>query len=262
MSKTHTPWKKTYPYEGARGGSARLPNTIARRSRWLPVALAIAGLHAWGDEPRRSEPHRDDAEPLRGSIHLRIDDPSSERRRNLRLDQPGALPLKAHDRFRIEAKLNRPAYLYLFWLGSDGKVAPIHPWPPNCWDRPAQEAKTDRLDLPPKADQAWEIPAGGPGLETLVLLAREDSPLPRDRDAELAKLRTVPAAQPRTVRDTAVWIENGREVVLDPQNRAAPSSKTRQSDDPVLRLRRLLQDKVQPLGDYNQAVLFSNQGGT
>jgi hypothetical protein len=68
-------------------------------------------------------------------------------------------------------------------------------------------------------------------------------------------------AQGRPSLDTAVWIENGREVTLDPHDRAAPSPKTRKSDDPVLRLRRLLRDKVQPLGDYSQAVLFPNQGG-
>ncbi len=123
-------------------------------------------------------------------------------------------------------------------------------------------SRRDRLDLPPKKDDVWEIPAGAPGLETVVLLARETRPLPRDRDAELAKRLTLPAAQPRRALDTAVWIENGREVVLDPQNRAAPTSRTRKSDDPVLRLRRLLQDKVQPLGDYNQAVIFPNQGGS
>jgi hypothetical protein len=33
------------------------------------------------------------------------------------------------------------------------------------------------------------------------------------------------------------------------------------SGDPVLRFRRLLQDKVQPLDDYSQAVLFPNDGG-
>jgi hypothetical protein len=156
-------------------------------------------------------------------------------------------------------KLNRPAYLYVFWLGSDGKVAPIHPWAPGHWDRrPAEEVKKDRLNLPEKADQAWEVPAGSAGFETIVLLAREESPLPRDVD--LSKLATGLPAQARPGLDAAVWIENGREVTLDSQNRAAPSSKTRESDDPVLRIRRILRDKVQPLGDYSQAVLFPNRG--
>jgi hypothetical protein len=229
------------------------------RAIWLVVLPAIAALGARGDEPQRSEADRGPTEPLQGSIHLRIDDPANPRRRNLRLDQDAALPLKAHDRFRIEVKLNRPAYLYVFWIGSDGKVGPIYPWTSRHWDRPAQEDKTDRLDLPPKIDQAWEIPAGDPGLEAVVLLAREESPLPRDVD--LTRLLAGLPAQRRLSIDTAVWIENGREVTLDSHDRAAPSTKTRKSDDPVLRIRRLLLDKVQPLGDYSQAVLFPNQGG-
>jgi hypothetical protein len=229
------------------------------RNPWS-LLLAITGLGLGGNDQLRSAARSDGAKPMRGSIHLRIDDPANPGRRNLRLDQPGALPLKAGDRFRIEVKLNRPAYVYLFWLGSDGKVAPIHPWAPGHWDRrPAEEVKKDQLDLPLKAEQAWEIPVGRPGLETIVLLAREESPLPREVD--LSKLAIgLPLLTHRTP-DAAVWIENGREVTLDQQGRAAPNSKTRKSDDPVLRIRRILRDKVQPLGGYTQAVLFPNHGG-
>ncbi len=85
--------------------------------------------------------------------------------------------------------------------------------------------------------------------------------MPTDRDADLAKLLAGLPAPSRQSLETAVWIENGREVTLDEQNRTAPSAKTRKSDDPVLRLRRLLREKVQPLGDYSQAVLFPNHGG-
>jgi hypothetical protein len=236
-----------------------------RRAGRLVILAAIAGLGAGGDEPRPSGTRRDDDGSLRGSIHLRIADPANPRRRNLRLDQDGALPLRAHDRFWLEARLNRKAYLYVFWIGSDGRVGPIYPWTSRHWDRPAREEKTDRLDLPPKTEEAWEIPAGDPGLEAVVLLAREQSPLPRDVD--LAKLLVGSTAQRRPSLDKAVWIENGREVTLDPDDRTSPSTrtmpstKTRKSDDPVLRFRRLLQDKVQPLGNYSQAVLFPNQGG-
>src|SRR5271168_2880651 len=91
----------------AAGGRPR----ARRRAGWPVLVLAIVGLG--GDEPRGSRPGREAAEPLRGSIHLRVDEPANPRRRNLRLDQPGALPLKARDQFRIEARLNRPAYLYV-----------------------------------------------------------------------------------------------------------------------------------------------------
>jgi hypothetical protein len=196
---------------------------------------------------------------LRGSIHLRIDDPANPHRRDRRLDQPGTLPLKAHDLFRIEVKLNRPAYLYLFWIGADGRVVPIYPWAPGHWDsRPVHERKLDVLSLPPGAGSAWEIPPGNPGLETLALLVREASPLPRDID--LARRLVGLTAQVNQSLAAAVWLENGQEVAPDP-DRAAAGLQTRKSNDPVLRIRRLLQDRLQPLGDYTRAVLFPNQGG-
>ncbi len=202
------------------------------------------------------------AEPLRGVLQLRVGNPDNPGRRNLRLDRPGVLPLKTGDRFWIEVRINRPAYLYLFWVGSDGKVAPLFPWQPGHWEeRPAEEQKRDRLDLPPDANKAWEIPASKPGIETLLLLVREDSPLPREDEEKLAKLLAGARVSSETLIKEAVWVENGREVTINSHDRAAPSSKTRKSDDPVLRIRRLLQEKVQPLGEYHQAIVFPNQGG-
>ncbi len=202
------------------------------------------------------------AEPLQGVLHLRVGNPNDPDRRNLRLDRPGVLPLKTGDRFWIEARINRTAYLYLFWIGSDGKVAPIYPWHRGRWEeRPAEERKRDRLDLPPEADKAWEIPAGRPGIETLLLLVREDSPLPRKDEETIANLLVGVRVSPDKLIKAAVWVENGREVTIDRHDRAAPSSKSRKSDDRVLRIRRILQEKVQPLGDYHQAIVFPNQGG-
>jgi len=213
-------------------------------------------------------------EPLKGVLHLRVDDAADSRRRDLRLDQAGVLPLKAGDRFRIEARLNRPAYLYLFWIGSDGKVGPIYPWTEGKWEqRPAQEKKVKSVILPAKTDQAWKIPAGSPGIETLVLLAREQSVL-AERDAEkLAKLVSnspVSTSSLGPMKNAfaidslikeAVRLENGREITLDLHDRSAPSTKTRKSDDPVLRIRRLLNDQVQPLGNYCHALIFPSAGG-
>jgi Domain of unknown function (DUF4384) len=203
------------------------------------------------------------AEPLRAVLHLRVDDPNNPHRRNVRLDQPGALPLIAGDRFRIEARLSRPAYLYLFWIGSDAKVAPIYPWKRGQWnERPADEQRNDRLDLPPKADDAWEIPAGKPGIETLLLLVREEILLPRKDEESLTKLLAGARIPMEPLIKEAVWLENGREVTIDPQDRAVPGKETRKSDDPVLSIRRLLQEKVRPLGDYYQAIVFPDRGGS
>src|SRR5262249_21435455 len=58
----------------------------------------------------------------------------------LRLTDPGALPLKPGDQFRIEATTDRPAYLYLFWIDTEGKTVPVYPWQPGKWGtRPAEE---------------------------------------------------------------------------------------------------------------------------
>ena len=118
------------------------------------------------------------------------------------------------------------------------------------------------------------MPASPSGLETLVLLAREDSPLPREDEARLAQgLAGSPVPMPPGMSE-AVWLEDGQEVVFEPTHgprrgergeedlsRGIPSPKTRKSDDPVLRIRAILSEKLQPLGSYSQAVLFPNSGG-
>jgi Domain of unknown function (DUF4384) len=229
---------------------------LKSRRPFLTAIVVAAGI---GRAPALGQAQ---LEPLQGVLHLRVDDPADSRRRNLRLDQPNALPLKAGDRFRIEARLNRPAYLYLFWIGSDGKVGPIYPWKEGHWDaRPERERKTNHLDLPPNVDQAWVIPAGSPGIETLLLLVREKSPLSRRDESGLAKVLPDARVAGSVLIKEAVWLENGREITLDSRDRTMPSSKTRKSDDPVLRIRRVLSETVQPVGDYWQAVVFPNEGG-
>jgi hypothetical protein len=228
-----------------------------------PVLVAVLVIGGFGsDQPSATASLTGDSEPLKGLLHLRIDDPANPSRRNLRLDRPGVLPLKAGDRFRIEARLSRPAYVYLFWVGSDAKVAPIYPWKPGHWDtRPAEERKLAQLGLPAKADKAWEIPAGRPGNETLLLLVREESPLPRRHEKSLAMVLSGAAIPSGILIKEAVWLENGREITIDRRDRASPSTKSRKSDDPVLGIRRVLSERVQPLGDYYQAIVFPNQGG-
>jgi hypothetical protein len=238
------------------------PHQFNRRAFPRTLVALIAVTVVAGEKARVAAWTPPEAEPLKAVLHLRIDDVSNSRRRNLRLDQAQALPLQAGDRFRIEARLNRAAYVYLLWIGSDGKVGPVNPWTRGKWElRPAHEQKVDRLELPEKADSEWEIPSGSPGNEALLLLVREGSPLPRGEEARLAKLVSETRVPSATLMKEPVWLENGREITLDPQDRAAPSFKTRKSDDPVLRIRRLLQEKVQASGDYYQALVFPNQGG-
>ena len=41
-----------------------------------------------------------------------------------------------------------------------------------------------------------------------------------------------------------------------------PGLETRKSDDPVLRIRQLLKEKLSTLGAYHRAVIVPNQGGS
>ncbi len=215
------------------------------------------------------------AERLKGRIDLLVVKSKDGKRRRLRLEDQGSVPVKAADEIRIEARLDRPAYLYVFWISSDGAVAPLYPWQDRDWSqRPAQERKVKTTEVPEIVDQVMDIPDSPPGLETLVLLAREESPLPREADSQLAEGLSGALVAWSPKMKTAVWIEDGEEVVFDsaggatrqgaaegPLSRGIPSKETRKSDDPVLAIRRLLQEKVQPLGSYSQAVLFPNDGG-
>jgi eukaryotic-like serine/threonine-protein kinase len=205
--------------------------------------------------------------PWRGEINLWVDEPGNSRRHALRLHQTGAVPVKTGDEVRVEAWVNRPAYLYLFWLGSDGKVAPLYPWKEHDWSRrPAHEDKVNSVELPEAIDETMVLPPSAPGLETLVLLARDDSPLPRDVDATLERdLAGIQTTQlPDGMRES-VWLENGQEFVLvnhgDKPTRSAPSAKTRKNVDPVLRIRELLRKKLPGLGEYHGAVIVPNNGG-
>jgi hypothetical protein len=62
----------------------------------------------------------------------------------------------------------------------------------------------------------------------------------------------------------ADWPENGRAFGLDDQgnSREMPGLSTRQSDDLVLRIRRLLKEKGSTLGAYHRAVIVAIQGGS
>jgi hypothetical protein len=140
--------------------------------------------------------------------------------------------------------------------------------------RPDQERKVTGVELPEILDDVWEVPASAPGLETLVLLAREDSPLPREDAARLVQGLAGPPVPMPPGMSQAIWLEDGQEVAFEPTHgprrgehveddlsRGIPSPKSRRSDDPVLQVRSLLSGKLQPMGNYCQAVLFPNVGG-
>ena len=116
----------------------------------------------------------------------------ASRHERLSINEPGVLPVKKGDEFRKEVRLNRPADIYLVWIDSTGKVAPVYPWKvASDWEEGSAPKALGRLEMP-AGGEVW--PINGPaGVETLVLLAREE-PLTAEERSRPAWL---PARFPR-----------------------------------------------------------------
>ncbi|HLW66738.1 MAG TPA: protein kinase [Gemmataceae bacterium] len=205
--------------------------------------------------------------PLKGFIDVRVRRAGFWNESDVPLYQRGVLPLKPGDLLWIDIELNRPAYIYVLWLDTEGVVTPLYPWTGNDWQqRPKQEEMRSSLHMPSKAGQVLELQGGPPGIESMILLTREEvlppefawdeifTGLPKQNGLELG---------------SAVWLENGQ-IVHDEANRkainldidrAAPKLRQVQgNDDPVLRSQAILQQKLAKWFSYTRAVCFSNRG--
>jgi hypothetical protein len=231
-------------------------------ARWLVaavlgIAVIAAATIAWSGSRIGPPTSNDRLLPLKGYIDVQIWDPNNPRRQNLHLNDAAALPLKADDQYCIEVELNRPAYLYVLWIDTDGQVHPVYPWQPGHWDqRPAVEQPASRLRRPAAPDEFYEVPKGTPGMETLLLLARETA-LPETIDLR-AELGPLPRQREQDLR-AAVWFENGEVVHHEPPRRGMRFD-AKKIDDPVLQTQQRIRTKLQPYFSYTRAVSFANQG--
>src|SRR5262249_46535796 len=114
------------------------PGPGFRGRRIGPIAAAfllVVALGAVMRLPGRWGPVTDSraSPPLSGSIDIVVYEsagtetfqPGEPARQGLRLHDRRALPLRPCDWIRIEAAVNRPAYLYLIWIDTDGRAAPL-----------------------------------------------------------------------------------------------------------------------------------------
>jgi predicted Ser/Thr protein kinase len=194
---------------------------------------------------------------LEGEINILVYEENNPDRQNVSLDQKMALPLKAGDWVRVEAFLNRPAFAYLVWIDSMGKVAPVYPWRPGHWeDSPLKEEKVTRLQLP-GMDKYWPIKAMPPGMETFLLLAR-DTPLEANVKLEtlLADLGKQPAIDPRSV----VWFENFSMINKKGGLRGPDFDNPKEIVDEVYRVQSNLEARLGKHFSYSIAASFANLG--
>ena len=227
----------------------------------LFLAIAAGGVMIWhaastgrGSLPR----HAPAVEPLRGSVDVLLWDPQNASRRGVGIRDAAARPMHRSDQIRVKVAMNRPAYVYLLWVGGDGKVAPVYPWRPGDWrNRTEQEQPIDHLSLPPEQDRGWPM-GGGAGMETIVLLAR-DTPLPPTVDLESAAA----GLQPQKVQspDALVEFEGGHPVTESMDHTRAPLFfDSQRIDDPLLQNQQLLEERLGRHFQFISAVSFANRG--
>jgi hypothetical protein len=186
------------------------------------------------------------------------------RRQRLRLHQRQALPLQPRDWIRIEATVNREAYLYLVWIGSDGVATPLWPWvspnperPADWTDPRAQEKPRKHLTLPGDVKPgATGMPLTDEprGIVTLLLLARE-RPLTKEDSVDLARILAPQKRNPVGECMLAVWLENGaREIDRFPiVGKGASVGDVEEQVCGVMR-------RIHARFGYVRAVYFGNQG--
>src|SRR6185369_2474881 len=107
---------------------------------WFVFRPWLARLPSGEDaENRNQAPPATAPGPIKGSVDLlvyRIDGDGADVL--VPLSHPLAMPLRTGDEFKIVAEVDRPAYLYLFWVDENGAGVPVYPWQPGKWGtRPA-----------------------------------------------------------------------------------------------------------------------------
>jgi len=255
------------------GGTADVPDT-------LPPALADLLRRMLANDPNGRPPSvvevgqrladfgrgadlkalAGNADALLAALAVRWWDAAANRDRLL--DDTGALPMPSGTRLHVEARLNRPAYLYLLWIASDGVLYPLHGWLPDSWKPDPAAKEADRLRVP-EYDPVlgWkDIPLEGPaGTETIVLLART-APLSEDvsrhfppglQDVLGRALKQMPP-DPRRAYEF-LGSQEGAGGLRGP-------GKALASADPLSQVQALLRDCLGPHFALIRALSFANRG--
>jgi hypothetical protein len=237
----------------ARPLTVRWQRVTAIASTVVGLSCAAVPLFILLEKPPLAEP----LSPNNGFVDVCIVAPDNPQRGHIRLNQKDALPLRKGDQVRVEVELNRPAFVYLIWIDSAGHVTPLYPWRSGRWSRLVnQEKPVDRLSLPDDRKEGYDITGAKPGMETVLLLARDDVLTPEPELAGLLfDLDPVRAQNPQAV----VWFENGT-VVRDEANRTFTSFDPNGGDDPLSQMQAFLTKRLQPFFSYSRAVSFANAG--
>jgi hypothetical protein len=207
-----------------------------------------------------TEPSRTTLMRYQGWVDLRVERNTVDGHANvLKLQEPGARPLRKSDRFRIEGRVDPPAYLYAVWVDPGHDVTLVYPWDATVDDsrRPAKEAPTAMVSLPSTAGNTYTIPDAEAGVVTIVLFARP-TPLDVSDDTVRGWFEGLPELPlPRGGEDGAVWFKDYVEL------RDADFSRTFalvESEDPFARWQGQLQKRLGKHAAFEASVSFARTG--
>jgi hypothetical protein len=167
-----------------------------------------------------------DIEVTVASRPRKLDFASNLFKSGVRISEPGELPLRNGKYVRLEARLNRPAYIYLLWVDTDGSVLPCYPWDSEHskagWEAPLVSLAGQPVQnvlVPSLAHPGFKA-VGVAGFQTVLLLARTT---PLDPEVNLhAILGNLPASPLTEV----AW--------LGPEKRGICLGAAEDTEDPVL----------------------------
>jgi hypothetical protein len=151
----------------------------ARRCIWLqnsfPLTASLFFVSLASCTPTVSAP------PLDGKLNVLVR-PPDRTVEPISVREPGALPVKSDGAMYLDVQLNQPAYVYLVWIDSAGKIQPLYPWNNELLeitdvDQTPPERRPVKLIFSPLLGKSWSF-HDRKGAETVLLLARR-TPLPK-----------------------------------------------------------------------------------
>jgi hypothetical protein len=214
----------------------------------LAAVLAIRGIGLPTVSPAGSgvvPPVQGVAEPaLTGELIVTVFEKGKTPRR---VDRTGVLPVRTGEGVHVEARLDRPGYVYLLAIDEEGGVAPLYPWPwgqqpaPTLADPPPREPPLATIHSPRELDQGWDLK--GEGMQTVLLLAR-GTPLPPERKLAdlLGPLRPTPLANDNLREVVVRGFQGGRMVAPVDLHRRFGAEKVQMDGTLEQMIERLRQD--------------------
>jgi hypothetical protein len=200
-------------------------------------------------------PRRVELVKYSGSLDLyvyRKDDDNSDRL--LPLWKARAMPLRPGDQVKPIAKVDPPAYLYVFWIDEMGAVVPLYPWRINEWNsRPVNEQPVAEKEIMWNG-KGLQISGTKAGTETVLMLARPTKlEVP---DNEVRKWFDGLPHVPFLGDKAHVWFEDF-DVVRDDPNRAPEKIEKLEG---VRGLHADLRERLGSQAPFSRAVSFSRRG--